>query len=127
MPLTWTIDHARRVITTTVGGALSAADIERWNAERRQLGATGYRIIFDVLAARLELRPQELAALSRFASERKPDGFDGALALVASSDAERDMGAYFARRTNSERPCRVFSTIEAAQAWFAELDAALRD
>jgi hypothetical protein len=125
--LTWTADHERRLTTTTASGRLSGADLERWIAERQREGAIGYRMIFDASAAKGELSPTELSALSRFASESRPDGFDGALALIASSDAERDMSAYFARRTNSERPCRVFSTVEAALAWFDELDAALRD
>jgi hypothetical protein len=127
MALTWTVDRERRLTITTASGRLSGADIERWIAERQRQGITGYRIILDATAAEGKLSPTELAGLSRFASERKPDGFDGALALIVSSDAEREMGAYFAQRTNRERPCRVFPTIEAAQAWFAELDATSRD
>lgn len=124
MALTWTIDHERRLNVATASGALSGADIARWIAERRREGAVGYRIILDALAAEVDLHSAELTAFSRIASERKPDGFDGALALIAGSDAERDVGALFARRTNSDRPCRVFSTVAAAHAWFAELDAA---
>ncbi|MBX3503222.1 MAG: hypothetical protein KF889_27580 [Alphaproteobacteria bacterium] len=127
MSLTWTVDHGKRLVVTVVSGAVSGADIERWIAERESQGAVGYRIIFDASAARGELKPAELAAFSRFASGQKPEGFDAALALIASSDAERYMSAYFARRTNAERPCRVFSNVEAAYAWFAELDAAMRD
>ncbi len=126
MALTWKVDHARRLIVTTVSGALGSADIERWIAERERQGASGYRIIFDASAAEVDLHPAELAAFSRFAGERKLDDFDGALALIASSEAERDIAAYFARRTNSERPCRVFPTVGAAYAWFAELDAAVQ-
>jgi len=127
MSLTWTVDHARRLIVATAVGALSAADFERWTVERERDKATGYRIIFDGSAAELELHSTELAALSRLAGDRHREDFDGALALIASSEAEREMGAYFARRTNRERPCRVFSSVEAAHAWFAELDAASRD
>ena len=126
MSLKWTVDHARRLIVAKLGGPLGAADIERWIAGHQSQGATGYRVIFDASAAELELRPAELATLGRIASERKPEGFDGALALIANSEAEREMGAYFARRTNSERPCRVFSTVDDAHAWFAELDAAAK-
>ena len=111
----------RRLIVATLTG--------RWLAlisstDRRAPAHGTGRLIFDASAAELELHPAELAALSRIAAEYKPEGFDGALALIASSEAERDLGEYFARRTNSERPCRVFATVEAAYAWFAELDAA---
>ncbi len=124
MTLTWTVDHARRLTVVTASGPVNAADIERWIADRAQAGATGYRAIFDASAAEVDLHSAEMLAFSRIASERKPEDFDGALALVASSEAEREVGAHFARRTNSERPCRVFSSVEAAHAWFAELDAA---
>jgi hypothetical protein len=107
-----------------LSGPLAGADIERWVADRQREGATGYRMIFDASAAELEMHPAELTALSRLARERKPEGFDAALALIASSEAERDLGAYFVRRTNRGRPCRVLATVEAAYAWFAELDAA---
>jgi hypothetical protein len=120
MALTWTVDHERRLSVATASGSLRIA-------ERVRDGATGYRIIFDASAAGVDIRPAELTGFSRIASERKPEGFDGALALIASSDAEREVGAYFASRTNSERPCRVFSSVEAAHVWFAELDAASRD
>lgn len=123
MTLSWTVDHARRLTVVTASGPINGADIERWIAGRAQAGVTGYRIIFDASAAEVELRSAEMAAFSRLAGERKPEGFDGALALVASSEAEREVGAHFARRTNSERPCRVFSSVGAAHAWFAELDA----
>ncbi|MGE0425199.1 MAG: hypothetical protein AB7O88_23265 [Reyranellaceae bacterium] len=124
MPLTWRLDQARRLIVATLTGPLAGADIQHWIDERRRTGVTGYRLIFDASSAELELHPAEMTALSRIAAEHKPEGFDGALALIASSEAERDLGAYFARRTNSERPCRVFATVEAAYSWFAELDAA---
>ena len=126
MALTWTIDHARRLNVATASGPVSAADVEHWIAERRREGAAGYRTIFDASTAEVDLHSAELAAFSQIASERKPDDFDGALALIASSEAEREIGAYFARRTNSERPCRVFSTVDEAYAWFAELDASTR-
>jgi len=126
MSLKWLFDHERRLIVATVSGPLAGADIERWVADRQREGITGYRMIFDASAAELEMHPAELTALSRLASERKPEDFDGALALIASSEAEPDLGAYFVWRTNSERPCRVLPTVEAAYAWFAEPDATVR-
>jgi hypothetical protein len=126
MALTWTIDHVRRLNVATANGPVSAADLEHWIAERHRAGADGYRVIFDASRAEVDLHSAELVAFSRIAGERKADDFDGALALIASSEAECEIGAYFARRTNSERPCRVFPTVDAADAWFAELDAAAR-
>jgi hypothetical protein len=124
MALTWTIDHARQLNVATASGPVSAADLEHWIAKRHREGADGYRIIFDASTAEVDLHSAELVAFSHIAGERKSEGFDGALALVASSEAEREVGAYFAGLTNSERLCRVFPTADAAHAWFAELDAA---
>lgn len=126
MALNWTVDHARRLIVATAVGALTIADFERWTVEREREKATGYRIIFDGSQAELELHSAELVALSQLFGERKREDYDGALALIARSEAEQEMAAYFARRSNAGRPCRIFSNVDAAHAWFAELDAAAR-
>jgi hypothetical protein len=127
MALTSIVDHARRLNVATASGPVNAADIEQWIAERLREGVAGYRTIFNATTAEVDLHSAELAGFGRIAGERKLEGFDGALALIASSDAEREVGLYLARRTNSERPCRVLPSVDAAHAWFAELDAASRD
>jgi len=118
MPLTWKVDHDGRLITTTASGALARKDIADYLAAVVGEGAVGYRVIFDARSADLALSPGDLAAFSQTVKDRKRDDVsDGRIALVVSSEAEREMATYFVDRTDSQRPCRLFRTIEDARAW----------
>jgi hypothetical protein len=125
MPLSWTIDHDAKTIVTTATGAMSNQEVMDYLGALVGQGAVGYRAIFDCRrAVGLNIRLSELAEQSRLVGSRKPDGFDGAIAVVAASEAELEMAQYYADQLNRSRLCRVFRTIEEARAWYAELDAA---
>jgi hypothetical protein len=125
MPLSWTIDHDAKTIVTTATGAMSNQEVMDYLGALVGQGAVGYRAIFDCRrAVGLNIRLSELAEQSRLVGSRKPDGFDGAIAVVAASEAELEMAQYYADQLNRSRLCRVFRTIEEARAWYAELDVA---
>lgn len=126
MPLTWTIDHDERTIVATATGSLTRQDLDAYFATLVGQGGAGYRAIFDVSRAGLDLRSGDLVALSQIVRARKPEDFDGALALVVTSEAERELGAYFVDRTDESRPCRMFRSVAEARVWYAGLDAAAR-
>lgn len=124
MPLRWTIDHGIRTIVVTAAGTLARQDIEAYLAALVEEKAVGYRAIFDASTAILNLRSGDLVALSQLVRSRKPEGFDGAIALIVTSEAEQEMAVYFVGRTSESRLCRMFRDVAAARAWYAELDAA---
>lgn len=125
MPLTWEIDHDAKTIVTTATGAMANQEVMDYLAALVGQGAVGYRAIFDCRrAVGLNIRLSELAEQSKLVGSRKPDGFDGAIAVVVGSEAEREMAEYYAEQLRGTRLCRVFPTVEAARAWYAELDAA---
>ena len=126
MPLSWTIDHGTKTIVAAASGALSRQDIDSYLAALVGEGAVGYRAIFDVSRALVSLRSGDLVVLSQVVRSRKPEGFDGAIALIVTSEAEREMAAYFVDRTAESRLCRMLRTVGDARAWYAELDAAAR-
>jgi len=127
MPPTWKIDHGARTIVTTAVGAMGNQEVMDYLGALVGQGAVGYRAIFDCRrAVGLNIRLGELAEQSKLVGSRKPDGFDGAIALVVGSEAEREMAEYSAAQLRGTRLCRVFDTIEEAHAWYAELDAAAR-
>jgi hypothetical protein len=127
MPLTWEIDHGARTIVATASGSLSHNDVMGYLGALAGQNAVGYRAIFDGRRASLNIGAGELAIQGKLVASRKSDGFDGAIALIVDSVAEREMADYFAVFLSGTRPCRIFRTIAAARAWFAELDAASRD
>lgn len=125
MPLTWDIDHKAKTIVTTAVGATSNQEVMDYLAALVGQGAVGYRAIFDCRrAVGLKIRLSELAEQSKLVGARKRDGFDGAIALVADSEAELEASQYYADQLKGLRLCRVFRTMEAARAWYAELDEA---
>lgn len=125
MPLTWDIDHGAKTIVTTAIGTTSNQEVLDYLGALVGQGAVGYRAIFDCRrAVGLKIQLGELAEQSRMVGARKRDGFDGAIALVADSEAELEASQYYADQMKGLRLCRVFRTIEEARAWYAELDAA---
>ncbi|HKU93909.1 MAG TPA: hypothetical protein VJR58_01470 [Vineibacter sp.] len=118
MPINWSLDHDSRLITAKATGAIGTADFEAYFKAVTAEGGVGYRAIFSLQAAGVELRLKDLAALSQEVKDRvRDDVSDGWVAIVVTSDAEREMGAYFIERLGNRRPCRMFDSIEAARAW----------
>lgn len=125
MPLTWSVDHTTRQIRTTASGALTKEDIADYLAAVPAEGALGYRAIFDVSAATVQLSVADLKSFSVLVGGRKTDGRDG-IALVVSSEAERLIATFFANQTAQSRKTRLFQTVAAALDWFKELDDEVR-
>ncbi len=118
MPLRWTVDHGAKLIVATASGGLVHQDFDSYMAAVAAEGAVGYRVLFDVRSATVDLRPGYLAALSQVVKDRRRDDVsDGRIALVVGSDAEQEMGGYFIDRTDSQRACRLFRNVEDARTW----------
>jgi hypothetical protein len=118
MSVLWRIDHSALRIFATAQGSVARLDIETYVAEVIAQGAVGYQVVFDMRAASASLSRRDVAALSQVAKDRqRHERSDGRMALVAGSDAEREMGGYFADLTNHGRACRLFSSVEDAVAW----------
>ena len=121
MPLSYTIDRASRLIEVVATGSLTRSDLDAYFAAVVVEGAVGFRVVFDLSAAVVHLRPADLKAFSELVQQRKSDAFDGAIALVVSSEAEKDLAACFAARTNANRPVGLFPSHHAAKRWIDSL------
>lgn len=104
MPLMWNVDHTACLITVTAAGLLKHRDFDDYLAAAAADGAAGYRVLFDLRAASLELRASELAAVAEVAAGRTTPLSSGAIAIIVQSDAEHDMGLHFARQLARQRP-----------------------
>ena len=120
MPIAWTVDHSRRLLTVKATGSVGVEDFENYMKEVAAAGCVGYRTIFGFQAASFELRLQEVAGLSQRANDRvRNEISDGRMAIVMASDAERDIATYFMQRLGGDgRPCRLFDSMDEARAWF---------
>ena len=118
MPIRWSFDHGTRLVTATATGSVGIEDFNGYLREVAAEGCVGYKTIFSFQAAGVELGLKEIVALSQQAKDRVRDEVsDGRIALIAASDAEREMGAYFVELIGNRRPCRMFDGIKEARAW----------
>ena len=117
MTLKWHVDDDARLIVITATGTVAHQDIADYLGVVAATGA-GYRTAIDARAACAYLKPGELVAFSQLVGGRQNDAISsGRIAIVLDSEAERMMAGYFADRTDSQRPCRLFLTLEDAMAW----------
>jgi hypothetical protein len=122
MTLSLKFDHSAKLITVTARGTVTREDMAECFLAVPREGAVGYRVIVDCSAATKQLSLADLRAFSEIVRSRKSDDFDSAVALIVTSDAERELAAYFEGLTASSRPVRTFKTIAQAKEWFGVLD-----
>lgn len=121
MPLTWTMNHDRKLIVVTATGSLAKPDLASYMAGVMREGGKGYRVLFDLTAAQVELSANDLKGISQEVQSRRGAAASyGAIALVVKSEAEREMAGFFAKRTNGSRLCKLFDTLEKASAWLEQ-------
>ena len=83
MPITFTVDHARREVQTTVSGRVSYVDIEGHLLKLRDAGALSYREFFDGRGGEVEFAAADahhIAELMRKLTKESPVGPKAVLA-----------------------------------------------
>ncbi|MGE0421583.1 MAG: hypothetical protein AB7O88_04930 [Reyranellaceae bacterium] len=119
MPLTWTIHHEVQLVELKGSGRVRQADIAGCLTSMVKAGAASYSTLFDISAAQVEASSAELATFGQ--QVQMPDeARAGAIAIVVSSEAERELADYFARRARGGRACRLFADAAQARAWLRE-------
>ena len=116
MPLTWTVDRELRLVEIKGTGRLHQRDIADYLASIIKARAAAYSALFDISAAEVELSSAELTAFSQQVQMPGAKGA-GAIAIVVSSEAERELADHFARRARGGRACRLFADAAQARAW----------
>jgi len=121
MPVVWTVDPEKRLMTAVAEGAVTRADIETFFAETAAANVAPYRKLFDASAVTTALSPEDMLALGvQMRALNQVAGEMGPLALVlplAMMDRARRMVGIMAV---ADRPLQVFDDVEAARAWIEE-------
>lgn len=117
MPIKWSVDHDIRLVRVLATGAPTTADYAEMIAAIQAEGTVGYRSI--VVSRGLSNVPAtDFAAWAETAAARaKPAVSGGQIALIPSSDAGREIGAYFIKRLRGRRPCALFDNVADALVW----------
>lgn len=115
MPLTWAVHRETRLVEVKATGRLRQRDITDCLSRMVKARAVAYGALLDISAAEVELSSAELTALSQQIQVRTARA--GAIAIVVSSEAERELADHFARRARGSRICRLFADAAQARAW----------
>jgi len=122
MPLRWTIDHDRRLVSVAAVGAVLASDIQAYLDDLVREGAMPYAKLFDVSQAVSFLKADDLEDLGKWLRRYMdaPTGTVGPLAIVASSPELFVQAEFFSDMASGRRPIRVFRDPESAKRWLLE-------
>lgn len=121
MPVVWSIDPEKRLMTAVAEGEVTRAEIETFFAETTAANVAPYRKLFDASAVTTAMSPEDMLALGvQMRSLNDVAGEMGPLALVLPlemMDLARRMIGIMAV---AKRPLQVFDDVEAARTWIEE-------
>jgi hypothetical protein len=116
MPLYWTIDSRRKLVTVTCEGDVTCADLVDYLNAVEGAGALTYCKIFDGTAfqtSMTSIEMLEIGALFRSYHARPV----GPLAIVLSPDKADLFARVLGILAAADRPMRVFTSLAPARRW----------
>ena len=120
MPLHWTIDPERKLVTVRADGPVTRVDADAYLDAVETDGAISYRKLYDGSAGELGMDDQELMAIAiRFRSYHHLPV--GALAIVLADDKLEVVGRMLGILASADRPMKLFASLPAAQRWLESL------
>ena len=117
MPLTWTIDHDRKLMTAVAVGDITRTEFDAYLDAIDQADAHGYRKLFDGGRGGTSMDRGEILALGVRMRASHATGPMGALAVVVPGEVEEPFGRVLGMLASAERPMRVFGETAAARKW----------
>lgn len=123
MPVVWSVDPEKRLMTAVAEGEVTRADIEKFFDETTAARVAPYRKLFDGSALRTNMGPEDTLALGvKMQGLQRGESELGPLALVLPLQlmelARRMVGILAV----ADRPMQVFTDVAAARAWLDEQD-----
>jgi hypothetical protein len=120
MPVTWSIDPEKRLMTAVAVGVVTREDIEAFFDETTAAHVAPYAKLFDGSAIETTMGPEDTLALGVRVQQLHQEGAMGPLAIVLPlhmMDLVRRMVGILAV---AARPMKVFTDVEAARTWIGE-------
>lgn len=117
MPITWTIDRDKRLLTATCEGDVTLRDIEDYLDAVVVAGTMPYRKLFDATGAESAMTDEEMMTLG--ARIRAYHGMStmGALAIVVISEHTHGLARLFGALAAADRPIKIFRDLRMARRW----------
>lgn len=119
MPIRYTFDHAKHLVTARAEGEITLQDIEEFTDAVMVENAMPYRKLFDGRGAFGKYDDHDLMQLGARISAYAAVERRGALAIVPSAEY-MDLARRFINLGKSGRPARVFDNPDEALVWLLE-------
>lgn len=127
MPLVWSIDPKKRLMTAVAEGAVTRADMEAFFDETTAAHVAPFSKLFDGSAAETAMGPDDMLALGvRVQGLHQHEGKMGPLAIVLPLHMMELVHRMVGILAVAARPMQVFTDVSAARAWLQDKNSALQ-
>lgn len=122
MPLHWTIDSKKGLVSAVADGDVSRADVENFLQVLERANAMSYRKLVDGSAGDTSMSPEDLLAIGvRIREGHARASRLGPLGLVLPADKFELVSRVLGILAVADRPMRVFDSLEPARDWIDNL------
>jgi hypothetical protein len=117
VPITWTIDRDRRMLTAVCQGDVTLTDLEEYLDAVVVAGSMPYRKLFDGTRGDSKMSDEEMMALGARIRAYHAVGAMGPLAIVVVTEHTHGLARLFGALAAADRPIKIFRDMRAAQRW----------
>lgn len=117
MPITWTIDHDRRMLNAVCQGNVTLLDLEEYLDAVVVAGSMPYRKLFDGTQGDSTITDEELMLLGARIRAYHTVGPMGPLAIVMVTEHTHGLARLFGALAAADRPIKIFRDVRAARRW----------
>jgi len=119
MPITFTVDHARREVQTVASGLVTFAEIEGHVLKQRDAGVLSYRELFDGRAGQVEFAAADTPRIVELMRKVTKEGVIGAKAVVAPAGYTYGVARMIEMLAEEFCEIKIFRDEDEARAWLA--------
>ena len=123
VPITWTIDHDRRLLTAVCQGDVTLLDLEEYLDAVVVAGSMPYRKLFDGTGGDSTLTDEEMMLLGARIRAYHTAGPMGPLAIVVVTEHTHGLARLFGALSAADRPIKIFRDARAARRWLEDQSA----
>ena len=117
MPIHWTISKPTKLVVAVCKDAVTRKDIEGYLDAIVVADVLGYRKIFDLTQAQVDLPDDDMMALGARIRAYATTGSMGPLAIVAATPESHERAHLFATLADAGRPIKIFIELHEARRW----------
>jgi hypothetical protein len=117
MPITFTIDHDKRLVHAKTGGVVTLKDLEDYFDQVVAGGAMPYRKLYDSRDGTFVYTQDEVMLVGARISAYANFEPRGPVAVLAVSDASIEVATRILNLGGAKRPAKIFHSEAAARQW----------